>query len=191
MMEFDTDILVIGAGGAGMYAAIAAAREGASVLLVDKSMVGRGGATVMAQMTVAVAIGHQEPDDWKVHFADTVQSGHGLCNQELSRLLCLEGPARIMEMDSWKVGWAQQDGKIRQVGAPGHSRKRCVYVDFLNTGPAVAATLRKQVKREQYIRPVSNLVITDILVDEGRALGAAGMNVVTAQPVPLEAGPLS
>ena len=184
-MELNTDILVIGAGGAGMYAAVAAAREGASVLLVDKSMVGRGGATVMAQMTVAAAIGHQEPDDWKVHFADTVKSGRGICNEELTRLLCVEGPARIMEMDSWKVGWAQEGGNLRQVTAPGHSRERCVYVDFLNTGPAVAATLRKQVKRDQRIRPISNLVIADIVVDEGRAVGAVGMNVVTGEPVAL------
>ena len=55
-MELTTDVLVIGAGGAGMYAAIAAAREGAEVLIADKNMIGRGGATVMAQMTVAAAL---------------------------------------------------------------------------------------------------------------------------------------
>ncbi|MEE2822632.1 MAG: FAD-binding protein [Acidobacteriota bacterium] len=185
MMEINTDILIIGAGGAGMYAALAGAREGASVLLIDKNMVGRGGATVMAQMTVAVAIGHQEPDNWEMHFSDTVKSGHGICNEELTKLLCVNGPERIMEMDSWKVGWAQKDGTILQVSAPGHSRKRCVYVDFLNTGPALASTLRKQVKREEKIRTISNLVITDILVDEGRAVGAIGMNIVTAKPVAL------
>ena len=58
MTHLSADILVVGAGGAGMYAAIAAAREEASVLLLDKSLVGRGGATIMAQMTVAAAIGH-------------------------------------------------------------------------------------------------------------------------------------
>ena len=57
MPHLSTDVLVVGAGGAGMYAAIAAAREGASVLLLDKGQVGRGGATIMAQMTVAVALG--------------------------------------------------------------------------------------------------------------------------------------
>ena len=62
MPNLTTDVLIVGAGGAGMYAAIAAARKGASVILVDKSLVGRGGATVMAQMTVAAAIGQQEPD---------------------------------------------------------------------------------------------------------------------------------
>ena len=57
MTHLTTDVLVVGAGGAGMWAAISAAREGRSVLLLDKGLVGRGGATIMAQMTVAAAIG--------------------------------------------------------------------------------------------------------------------------------------
>ena len=64
MTHLTTDVLVVGAGGAGMYAAIAAARAGRSVILLDKGLVGRGGATIMAQMTVAAAIGHEEADDW-------------------------------------------------------------------------------------------------------------------------------
>ncbi|WP_410962546.1 FAD-dependent oxidoreductase, partial [Salmonella sp. SAL4358] len=83
-----TEVLVIGAGGAGMYAAIAAARVGASVLLLDKGQIGRGGATVMAQMTVAVALGEQEPDSVELHFKDTLNAGRGLCNEELAFLLC-------------------------------------------------------------------------------------------------------
>ncbi|HWV92517.1 MAG TPA: FAD-dependent oxidoreductase, partial [Burkholderiales bacterium] len=61
------DVLVIGSGAAGMYAAITAARAGAKVLIVDRSLIGRGGATVMAQMTVAVAVGEEEPDHWEHH----------------------------------------------------------------------------------------------------------------------------
>jgi succinate dehydrogenase/fumarate reductase flavoprotein subunit len=61
-MHCETDILVIGAGGAGMYAAISAERAGARVLLVDKIVVGRGGATILAQMTVAASLGEEEPD---------------------------------------------------------------------------------------------------------------------------------
>src|SRR5579864_7155670 len=98
-----TDILIIGAGGAGMYAAIAAARAGAEqVLLVDKSLVGRGGATVMAQMTVAAALGEECPDDWRAHLDDTLEAGRGLCDQNLAALLCHDAPARIREMDKWR-----------------------------------------------------------------------------------------
>ena len=63
MTHLASDVLIVGAGGAGMYAAIAAARHGASVILLDKSLVGRGGATIMAQMTVAAAIGEEMRSD--------------------------------------------------------------------------------------------------------------------------------
>src|SRR2546421_238182 len=96
-----TDVLVIGAGGAGMYAALEAARAGCSVLLADRSLIGRGGATVMAQMTVAVALDDDGLDHWEHHYADTLTAGRGLCNPALARLLCEEGPRRIREMDDW------------------------------------------------------------------------------------------
>ena len=94
----EADVLVIGAGGAGMYAAIEAARQlgpDARVVLADRSLIGRGGATIMAQMTVAVAMGHQQDDHWEHHFNDTLTAGRGLCDPALARLLCEQGPAAI------------------------------------------------------------------------------------------------
>ena len=157
-----------------MYAAIAAARHGASVILLDKSLVGRGGATIMAQMTVAAAIGQQEPDDWTIHFEDTVKAGRGLCNEELSALLCEEGPKRILEMEHWGTRWARENGHIKQEMAPGHSRRRCCYVDFLNTGPAVAATLRRKVGEISEIRRISNITIIEIVTKDGSRPGGCG-----------------
>ncbi|MGH7037339.1 MAG: FAD-binding protein, partial [Stellaceae bacterium] len=124
-----------------MSAAIGAARAGAErVLLADKSLCGRSGATVMAQMTVAAALAEESEDDWRLHLADTLAAGRGLCEERLAALLCREAPSRIREMDAWRVGWARRaNGRIAQVTAPGHSRPRCCYVDFLDTGPAVAA----------------------------------------------------
>src|SRR5438105_7622110 len=181
--HLECDVLIVGAGGAGMYAAISAASAGAGqVLLVDKSLVGRGGATVMAQMTVAAALGEEGPDDWQAHLADTLISGRGLCDENLAALLCHDAPARIREMAAWRVGWARRgDGHIAQVTAPGHSRPRCCYVDFLNTGPAVAATLRRQVGHLDAVRRISNLTVTDIVTADGEAGGALALDTASRE----------
>jgi succinate dehydrogenase/fumarate reductase flavoprotein subunit len=187
MPHLSTDVLVIGAGGAGMYAAIAAAQKNASVLLLDKGQVGRGGATIMAQMTVAVALAEQEPDSVALHLADTLNAGRGLCNEELSALLCEDGPKRIREMEEWGTRWARENGHIKQEMAPGHSVKRCCYVDFLNTGPAVAATLRRKVSEIPSIRRISNLAVLEIIVRDGQALGAVALNLIDGEFVTIRA----
>jgi succinate dehydrogenase / fumarate reductase, flavoprotein subunit len=186
-MHAETDVLVIGAGGAGMYAAIEAARGGCRVLLIDRSLIGRGGATVMAQMTVAVALGSETPDHWTHHYADTLDAGRGLCAEPLARLLCEEGPDCIGEMDEWGVGWARKDGRIVQAQAPGHDRPRCVYVDFLNTGPAVSRTLRTVVNRTQGIRKAGDLAVVDLLRVDGEVVGAAALHLTTGAPVTIAA----
>jgi len=172
-----------------MYAAIAAARAGAEhVLLADKSLVGRGGATIMAQMTVAAALGEECADDWRWHLADTLAAGRGLCDEALAAMLCRGAPPRIREMDEWRVGWARrEDGRIAQVTAPGHSRPRCCYVDFLDTGPAVAATLRRRIAHSGAIRRASNLLITDLVTADGEIAGAVGLDLAAGTPVAIAA----
>jgi len=186
-VHLTTDVLVVGAGAAGMYAAIAASREGADVVLVDKSLIGRGGATIMAQMTVSAALGHQAPDDWTKHLADTLTAGRGLCDERLAAILCEEAVDRILEMDSWKVGWAREDGHMKQVTAPGHSAPRCVYVDFLNTGPAVARCLRGQVAKADSIARISGVAIIDLVLNDGVVSGAVGYNIEDGTPVTIAA----
>src|ERR1700676_5107598 len=176
-MHVSTDVLVIGSGGAGMYAAIEAARAGASVFLADRSLIGRGGATVMAQMTVAVALGSETPDHWTNHLNDTLTAGRGLCNEDLARLLCEEGPDCIGEMEAWGVGWARRDGRIAQAMAPGHDRPRCVYVDFLNTAPAVSKTLRTVVNKTAGIRKAGDLLIVDLVRHDGAVTGAVALHL--------------
>ncbi len=179
----DTDVLVIGAGGAGMSAAIAAADAGQQVLLAERSLIGRGGATVMAQMTVAAALGEQGPDDWRAHYRDTLSAGRGLCSEPLARLLCEEGVDAIRQLDRWGIGWARAGNGLAQVQAPGHDRPRCVYVDYLNTGPAVAKTLRTQVVRQPNVRRVGDLVIVDLLCHDGRTIGAVALHLASGTPV--------
>jgi succinate dehydrogenase / fumarate reductase, flavoprotein subunit len=191
-MHVETDVLIIGSGGAGMYAAIEAARAGCSVLLVDRSLIGRGGATVMAQMTVAAALGAQTPDHWSFHYHDTLEAGRGLCDERLARLLCEDGPARIREMEDWGIGWARDNEHIAQAFAPGHDRPRCVYVDFLNTGPAVSKTLRAVLTRDKTIRKAGDLLVVDLVrtgdgAAAGEIAGAVAWHVPTGAPVTIAA----
>lgn len=187
MRHISTGVLVIGAGGAGMYAAIEAARRGAQVLLLDRSLIGRGGATVMAQMTVAAAIGPDGSDHWRHHLSDTLTAGRGLCDPALARLLCEDGVEVIREMRRWKVGWAHDGGQLRTVQAPGHDRPRCVYVDFLSTGPAVSKTLRGVVQRTPGITRLGDALVTDIVTQDGTATGAVAVNIETGEPLTIAA----
>ncbi|HKG01385.1 MAG TPA: FAD-dependent oxidoreductase [Xanthobacteraceae bacterium] len=187
VMRAEADVLVIGSGAAGMYAAIEAARRGADVFLIDRSLIGRGGATVMAQMTVAVALGAEVPDHWSHHLDDTLAAGRGLCSEPLSRLLCEEGPECILEMEQWGIGWARRDGHITQAMAPGHDRPRCVYVDFLNTGPAVSKTLRTVVNKTQGIAKAGDLCVVDLVRQDGEVAGAVALHLGSGAPVVISA----
>jgi succinate dehydrogenase/fumarate reductase flavoprotein subunit len=176
-----TNVLVVGGGAAGMFAAIYAARQGAQVILLDKNTVGRGGATIMAQMTCASALGEVEPDSPELHLRDTLDAGRGLCNEKLATLLCHGSPQLIRELASWNVDWARQhSGKINQVTAPGHGRKRCVYVDYLRTGAAICEALRLQVSHDSGIRVLNNVCVTDIVTREGELIGAVGFDIATS-----------
>jgi succinate dehydrogenase / fumarate reductase, flavoprotein subunit len=184
----ETDVLVIGSGAAGMYAAIEAARSGAKVLLADRSLIGRGGGTVMAQMTVAAALGEEVPDDPSHHLDDTIAAGRGLCDEKLSQLLCEDAPECIRQLDKWGVGWARKNGHITATTAPGHDRPRCVYVDFINTGPAVSKTLRTVIARDgKSIRKVGDLCIVDLITSGGEAAGAVAWHLSSGAPVTIAA----
>ena len=160
----------------------------ASVLLADRSLIGRGGATVMAQMTVAVALGSETPDDWPHHLADTLEAGRGLCNEPLARLLCEQGPDCIREMDDWGVGWARKDGHITQAMAPGHDRPRCVYVDFLNTGPAVSKTLRTHGQQDRRHPQGRRSLRGRPHQHGGDVVGAVALHLGSGAPVMIAAG---
>jgi succinate dehydrogenase / fumarate reductase, flavoprotein subunit len=187
-LAIETDVLVVGSGAAGMYAAIEASRGGARVFLADRSLIGRGGATVMAQMTVAVALGEEVPDAPRHHYDDTIAAGRGLCDERLAQLLCEDAPACIRELDAWGVGWARKDNHITATTAPGHDRPRCVYVDFINTGPAVSKTLRTVMARNKDIRKAGDICIIDLVAgSDGEIAGAIGWHVGSGAPVTIAA----
>ncbi|HEY6822347.1 MAG TPA: FAD-binding protein, partial [Burkholderiales bacterium] len=123
--------------------------------------------------------------------ADTLAAGRGLCDPALSQLLCEDGIECIEEMDRWGVGWARHPGadggRIKQVQAPGHDRPRCVYVDFLSTGPAVSKTLRTQLIRMPEIRRIGELLVLDLLKEHDQCVGALALHETSGETVTIAA----
>lgn len=177
-LHLQTDVLIIGSGAAGMMAARAAADEGAEVIITDKSLIGRGGATILAQMTVAVALGEAEEDSPEIHFQDTMAGSRGMADPAIVRAIVERGPEVILETEGYGVRWARTaDGKRSQAFAPGHSRARCVYVDILNTGGATSNGLKKAIWKDGLIKRLKNIMITKIIVENGVAIGAVGFEM--------------
>src|SRR2546430_14413512 len=112
---FEHDVLVIGAGGAGLRAAIEASAAGASVGLVCKSLLGKAH-TVMAEGGIAAALANvDERDNWKVHFADTMRGGQYVNQWRMAELHAKEAPDRVRELEAWGAGFDRtKDGGILQ-----------------------------------------------------------------------------
>ncbi|HEY8039437.1 MAG TPA: FAD-binding protein, partial [Polyangiaceae bacterium] len=137
------DVLVIGAGGAGLRAAIEASAEGASVGLVCKSLLGKAH-TVMAEGGVAAALGYVEPkDNWKVHFRDTMKGGRFLNQWRMAQLHAMEAPDRVKELEQWGALFDRTaDGRILQRNFGGHKYPRLAHVGD-RTGLEMIRTLQQ------------------------------------------------
>src|SRR5579862_8624453 len=136
------DVLVIGAGGAGLRAAIAAAAEGVSVGLVCKSLLGKAH-TVMAEGGVAASLGNvDDRDNWKVHFTDTMRGGQYLNNPRMAEIHAKEAPARVRELEAWGALFDRTpDGRILQRNFGGHRYPRLAHVGD-RTGLEMIRTLQ-------------------------------------------------
>ncbi len=145
MPEFETlehDVLVIGAGGAGLRAAIEAAAAGVRVGLVCKSLLGKAH-TVMAEGGIAAALANvDERDSWKVHFADTMRGGQYVNNWRMAELHAKEAPDRVRELEAWGALFDRtKDGKILQRNFGGHRYPRLAHVGD-RTGLELIRTLQ-------------------------------------------------
>jgi succinate dehydrogenase / fumarate reductase, flavoprotein subunit len=136
------DVLVIGAGGAGLRAAIEAAAQGVSVGLVCKSLLGKAH-TVMAEGGIAAAMGNVWPEDnWQVHFRDTMRGGRMLNNWRMAQLHAQEAPERVLELERWGALFDRtKDGLISQRDFGGHRYARLAHVGD-RTGLEMIRTLQ-------------------------------------------------
>ena len=136
------DVLIIGAGGAGLRAAIEALAQGASVGVVCKSLLGKAH-TVMAEGGIAAAMSNVDPEDnWRTHFRDTMRGGKMLNNWRMAQLHAQESPDRIRELEQWGALFDRtEDGQILQRAFGGHSYRRLCHVGD-RTGLEMLRTLQ-------------------------------------------------
>jgi succinate dehydrogenase / fumarate reductase flavoprotein subunit len=167
------DVIVIGAGGAGLRAAIEASAEGASVGLVCKSLLGKAH-TVMAEGGVAAALGYVEPkDNWKVHFRDTMKGGRYLNQWRMAQLHAMEAPDRVKELEQWGALFDRTaDGRILQRNFGGHKYPRLAHVGD-RTGLEMIRTLQQH-GIHCGMQVYMECTITRLLTDGDRIRGAFG-----------------
>jgi succinate dehydrogenase / fumarate reductase, flavoprotein subunit len=167
------DVLVIGAGGAGLRAAIEASASGVKVGLICKSLLGKAH-TVMAEGGVAAALANvDDRDSWKVHFADTMRGGQYVNNWRMAELHAKEAPDRVRELEAWGAVFDRtSDGRILQRNFGGHRYPRLAHVGD-RTGLELIRTLQDQgVHRGLDVH--MEFTIVSLLVSGGRATGVVG-----------------
>jgi succinate dehydrogenase / fumarate reductase flavoprotein subunit len=176
MAEYEThehDVLVIGAGGAGLRAAIEASAVGVRVGLVCKSLLGKAH-TVMAEGGIAAALANvDDRDSWKVHFADTMRGGQYVNNWRMAELHAKEAPDRVRELEAWGAVFDRtKDGRILQRNFGGHKYPRLAHVGD-RTGLEMIRTLQDHGVHRGIDVHMERTILT-LLKQEGRIVGAFG-----------------
>ncbi|MEX2284267.1 MAG: fumarate reductase/succinate dehydrogenase flavoprotein subunit [Gemmatimonadota bacterium] len=181
------DVLVVGAGGAGLRAAIAASAGGVSVGLVCKSLLGKAH-TVMAEGGVAAALGNvDERDSWRVHFADTMRGGQYLNHPRMAELHAREAPDRVRELEAWGALFDRTpDGRILQRNFGGHAYPRLAHVGD-RTGLEMIRTLQDY-GIHRGIDVFMETTILQLLTQDGRMAGAFAYERERGKFIVFEAG---
>ena len=193
------DVVVIGAGGSGLRAAIEARQAGKKTAIISKSLFGKAH-TVMAEGGCAASMGNANPNDnWQVHFRDTMRGGKFLNNWRMAELHAKEAPDRVWELEAWGALFDRtKDGKISQRNFGGHEYPRLAHVGD-RTGLEIIRTLQQRVVAlqqqdaiehgdpEAMIKVFSETTITRLMLDAGKIAGAFGYVRGTGQFVLFEA----
>jgi succinate dehydrogenase / fumarate reductase, flavoprotein subunit len=180
------DVLVIGAGGAGLRAAVEARESGLRVAIICKSLFGKAH-TVMAEGGAAASMGNvNDKDSWMVHFRDTMRGGKFLNHYRMAELHAKESPDRIWELETWGALFDRtKEGKISQRNFGGHEYPRLAHVGD-RTGLELIRTMQQKIVQlqqkdgretgdmESGIKVFAELTITDILKENGKVSGAYG-----------------
>jgi succinate dehydrogenase / fumarate reductase flavoprotein subunit len=186
IQRYSYDVVVIGAGGSGLRAAIEARARGKKTAIISKSLFGKAH-TVMAEGGAAAAMGNVNPkDNWMVHFRDTMRGGKFLNNPRMAELHAKEAPDRVWELEAWGALFDRtKDGKISQRNFGGHEYPRLAHVGD-RTGLEMIRTLQQRVVAlqqadsyefgdpEAMIKVFAETTVTRLLKDDGKIAGAFG-----------------
>ena len=191
MEDFETiecEVLVVGAGGAGLRAAIAASEYGSKVALVSKSLLGKAH-TVMAEGGVAAALGNADQrDNWKVHFRDTIRGSKNLANWEMAKIHAEKAPERVRELERWGAVFDRTvEGKISQRNFGGHRYPRLAHVGD-RTGLEIIRTLQDHTVHTENIDIFMECTVCDILKSNDRTVGALAYYRSSGKLVVFKAG---
>lgn len=182
LKEEAVDVLVVGAGGAGLRAAIGAFDSGAKTLVVCKSLLGKAH-TVMAEGGIAAALGDVDPQDsWEVHFSDTIVEGQRLSNWRMAEIFAKEAIDRVYELEEYGALFDRtKEGKISQRPFGAHTYRRLCYIGD-RTGLELIRTLEDQVVKRG-VPFMDEVALTRILKDRetGKAAAAVGIDIKTGQ----------
>ena len=198
LQKFKYDVVIIGAGGAGLRAAVSAREAGLSVAIICKSLFGKAH-TVMAEGGAAAAMGNVNSNDsWQVHFRDTMRGGKFLNHWRMAELHAKEAPERIWELEYWGALFDRtKEGKISQRNFGGHEYPRLAHVGD-RTGLELIRTMQQRIvgmqqedkkefgDYEHRIKVFQELTITEILKDNGKVSGAYGYWRETGEEVLFE-----
>src|SRR6267142_4081236 len=170
-LTHEHDVLVIGAGGAGLRAAVEASAAGVKVAVITKSLLGKAH-TVMAEGGIAAAMANvDERDSWRVHFADTMRGGQYINNWRMAELHAKEAPACVLELEAWGAVFDRtKDGRILQRNCGGHRYPRLAHVGD-RTGLELIRTLQDQ-GIHRGIEVYMECTVVRLLKDGDRVVGA-------------------
>lgn len=166
----ETDYVIVGAGIAGLRAAIGLAAHGARVLVVTKEALGESN-TYYAQGGIAVAMSGEE--DVKLHLRDTVEAGDGLVNREAARVLVKEGPQRVEELLRWGTDFDRENGQLMLTREGAHSRNRILHAHGDATGAEIGRSLLRHARSISNITLLEWTTTFDLMLDTGVVAGVA------------------
>lgn len=184
--RYETDVLIIGAGGAGLRASVEAINRGSRVLIATKSLLGKAH-TVMAEGGIAASLGNVDKEDnWQVHFTDTFVEGVYLSDWRLVERLAKEAPERVLELEQYGALFDRNpDGKIMQRAFGAHTYRRLCHVGD-KTGLEMIRTLQDKVIHSDAV-VLEEIMITKIFSEDGKVRGAFGIFIKTGDYALIEA----